>query len=499
MTPTALPVRVAMRAPSYTVNPYRRTAVPTSAELHLMNRLGCGYSRRSWAQMKRAGGASRWLERQLRPSGVAESATAKALEEWFPGRHETATRRWEKHTGKVHEAWEYARDLGCYSMLRRIYSDRPVLETMTDFWSNHFHITGTADLAWVHRDDYDKTIRRHALGRFDALLEAVTLHPAMLLYLDNWRSVRDNPNENHGRELLELHTVGRTSGYTEDMVKDSARILSGWTVDVRGSWERYYDAGLHTRGAVDVLGFRRANTAGDGSAMTKEYLRHLAHHPATARTVARKLALRFVSDTPSPGLVDHLARVYLRSGTDIAAVLRALVAHKEFQGAAGKKVRTPADDLVQTARVLGVQAKRPRSAKSFAIAIAWVTGAETLFSWPRPDGAPERNDAWASASRMLGSFRMHWNLAGGWWPREDVAYRRPASWLPQRRIRFDQYVDHLCRMMHGRGSSRRMLEAAVEATRCRPADVVTASHPLGGWLFIRLVAVLLDSPEHMSR
>ena len=499
MAPTTLATRVVMRAPSYTVNPYRKTPVPTRAELHLMNRIGCGYSRRTWAQMRRAGGPGPWFARQLKPNLVAESTAAKALEEWVPGRHQTPTRRWQSHVEKTHQGWEYARDLGCYTMLKRIYTNRPVLETMVDFWSNHFHITANADPAWVYRDEYDKMLRRNALGRFDALLEAATLHPAMLLYLDNWRSVKNAPNENHGRELLELHTVGRTSGYTEDMVKASAKILSGWTVDARKTWRPSYDPDLHTTGAVTVLGFSHANQRSDGSAMTKEYLRYLAHHPATARTIARKLALRFVSDAPSAALVDHLAKVFRSSGTDIRATLKALVAHKEFKAAAGRKVRTPVDDLVQTSRVLGVAAKRPRSTKSFAVAIAWSSGVEPLFSWPRPDGSPEHNAAWSSASRMLSSFHMHWSMAGGWWPSQDVTYRRPVSWLPQRRIRFDQYVDHLCRMVHGKGSTPRLLKAAAEATGVRPADVVTSSHPLGSWMFVRLMAVLLDSPDHMTR
>ena len=499
MSLSSLAVRVATRAPAYSVNPYRRTRIPTRDELHLMNRLGCGYSRQTWTQMRRAGGARQWFDQQLSPARVPESAKAKALDGWFPGRSESASRRWQRHTSGSMEGWQYARDLGNYTMLRRVYSNRPVLETMVDFWSNHFHIQAAGDLSFVYRDDYDRTLRAHALGRFDALLEAATLHPAMLLFLDNWRSVRNAPNENHGRELLELHTVGRTSGYTEAMVLDSAKLLSGYTVDAKNTWRAHYDPSLHTTGPVQVLGFRSVNGSSDGAQLTKDYLHYLAHHPATARTIAYKLALRFVSDAPSPGLVSHLAEVFSASGTDIKATLKALVAHREFRSAAGKKVRTPVDDLVQTARVLGVSVQRPRTTSSFAIAMSWMHGGDTLYSWPRPDGAPERNDAWASASRMLGSFRMHWNLAGGYWPREAVSYRRPAAWLPQRRIRFDQYVDHLCRMIHGKGSTPRLLKAAVQATDCRPGEVVTAAHPVAGWLFVRLLAVLLDSPEHMTR
>lgn len=499
MTPTSLVARAATRAPSYRVNPYRRTRVPTRSELHLMNRLGTGYTRSTWAQLRRAGGAAKWFDEQLSPAGIPESALAKAVDDWFPQRDHGPSTRWQNHTAKRYEAWEYARDLGAYTMLKRMYSARPLLETMVDFWSDHFHVKATGDLAWVFRDDYDKTIRRHALGRFDRLLEAVTLHPAMVIFLDNHLSVRDAPNENHGRELLELHTVGRTSGYTEEMVKDSAKILSGYTVDVRSSWRASYETERHTTGPVQVLGFKAANLAPDGRELTADYLRYLAHHPATARTVARKLATRFVSDTPSAGLVEQLASVFLRSGTDIRATLRALVAHKEFKASFGDKVRTPVDDLVHTARVLGVTARRPKGASSFAITIAYAHGGDQLYSWPRPDGAPLHNAAWSSASRMLASFQMHWGLTGGWWPNEAVSYRSSRSWLPERRIRFDRLVDHLCRVVHGRGSTPLLLKAACQATDCSPGEVVTRDHPVANWLFVRLMATLLDSPAHMTR
>jgi uncharacterized protein (DUF1800 family) len=430
---------------------------------------------------------------------VPENARAKAVEDWFPSRRDSATERWRNETSRRYQSWEYGRDVGSYTMLKRMYSDRQVLETMVGFWSDHFHVPAVGVLAWVFRDDYDRTIRRHALGRFDRLLEAVTLHPAMLVYLDNHLSRRNAPNENHGRELLDLHTVGRVSGYTEAMVKDSAKILSGFTVDVRASWRAFYDESRHTTGPVRVLGFTHPNLAADGREMTRRYLRYLAHHPQTARTIAYKLATRFVSDNPSSELVDHLATVFRSSGTDMKATLRALVAHKEFKRSVGKKVRTPIDDLVHTSRVLGVTARRPDRPAAFGTVIAYAHGGDLMYSWPRPDGAPQHNDAWSSAGRMLASFKMHWNLAGGWFPKVAVSYRTPRSWLPQRRIRFDQYVDHLCRTVHGRGSTPVMLQAAVQATGCRPGEIVTGKHPLASWLFVRLMAVLLDSPTHMHR
>ena len=130
---------------------------------------------------------------------------------------------------------------------------------MTDFWSTLLHIPVGHENAWIYRFDYDATIRANALGTFEDLLIACALHPAMRVYLDNWKSVKSKPNENQGRELLELHTVGRSAGYTEAMVKDSAKILSGYTVDwgndLRG--EVRHQQAHHRRGAGARLQPRR--------------------------------------------------------------------------------------------------------------------------------------------------------------------------------------------------------------------------------------------------
>jgi hypothetical protein len=483
------------RRTRYAVNAYRATKVPSPYGLHLMNRLGCGFSTRTWERMRAAGGPSAWFEQQLSPETVSEHPKVGYLDRWFPELFETPAVKFTK--SKV--GYGYADQLSSWTMLRRIHSNRQVLETMVDFWSNHLHVTAVGGTAWVQRFHYDQTVRRHALGRFEDLLVACTLHPAMLLYLDNFRSVKGAPNENHGRELLELHTVGRQSGYTEQMVKDSAVILSGYRVDFRGTWEMRYNPRQHTEGPVNVLGFSHPNSAADGSALTVDYLRFLARHPATARTIAAKLVTRFVGDYPSAALVDRLAQVYLAAGTDIRPVLRALVASPEFQGSAGQKVRTPVDDLVATARALRVRATRPTGGRAFAHRITHQHRGLPLYQWPRPDGAPERSADWASAARMLSSFRMHWDLASGTFPQRDVRYRKPQRWLPRKSIRLDRYVDHLSRSLLGRRSSRRMVKAVCQATGYRPDEKINRRHELARGQFVRVAAVLLDSPQHMSR
>ena len=130
-------------------------------------------------------------------------------------------------------------------LLRRMNSQRQVLETMAEFWENHFNVPVSADGVYTWRMRYGNAIRARALGSFESLLQAVSVHPAMGMYLGNAVSDKEHPNENQGRELLELHTVGLGAGYSEAMVVDSARILTGWRVDMWDTWAAFYDAGSH--------------------------------------------------------------------------------------------------------------------------------------------------------------------------------------------------------------------------------------------------------------
>ncbi len=475
----------------------------------MLNRMGCGYTRGDLARLRKAGGPLAWFEAQLRPGRVAEDRTAAQVDSWFPDLSKSYDQIWSDDRSGTKQAWEYGRDLANRSLLRRIHSRRSVLENMVDFWSNHLHVSSEHFPGFAHRPSYDALIRRHALGRFETLLTEATLHAAMTLYLDTWVSERDHPNENHGRELLELHTVGRSAGYTEAMVKDSARILSGhtvhsgWNGSVADPWAPYYDPGKHSVGAVSVLGFGHPNNDPDGRDVARAYLSYLARHPATARRIARKLCLRFVSDNPPDALVNSLAGVYLDSGTSIKATLRALVRSEAFTASAGRKATTPSDDAIRTARALGVRAESPLNGASaldsYAHSLAWTLSSTLPFQWPRPDGAPDDAGSWGSATRMLNSWRMHWDAAGGWWPSKAVTYRRPSSWLPQPSIRFDLLVDHLSRLLLGRRATATLRDAASLATGVGLRETITASHPLVAWKMPRLLLVLLDSPDHMSR
>lgn len=477
------------------------TTIPSAYELHVMKRLGCGYSRATLGAVRRAGSIEAWLEDQLTPSTVPENPMIGQVNGWFPALRRTSAQKAATNRSGSKFAWQYGLDLANWNVLLRIYSARTVQETMVDFWSNHLHISTADDKSYLHHYAYNQMLRARALGRFEDLLVAAATHPAMSLYLDNFRSTRGAPNENQGRELLELHTVGTGTGYTEDMVKDSAKLLSGYSVHWTGNLEPFYDTANHTTGPVQVLGFSHPNSSSDGRAAALAYLRYLAHHPATAQNVARRLATRFVSDQPSEALVSHLAAVFLDSGTDIRTTLRALIAHPEFRASAGAKMSTPVDDFVATARVLGVTARRPTAgpSTSFATAVNYAHGGLRLFSWPRPDGAPETNSEWTSGVRMLRSYRFHWQLASGAYPRVDVSFVPARYRIPRTRMYFDVYFDHLSRLLLGRRSTARSLEAACVATGLTPRTIISRTHAVATWMYPHLTSVLLDSPDHMTR
>jgi uncharacterized protein (DUF1800 family) len=406
----------------------------------------------------------------------------------------------QRDKDRIEGGWVAMANYARWCLLRRMHSDRQVLEVMTEFWENHLHVPVQDDGVFTHRAAYGKLLRSHALGRFDQMLVAAITHPAMGISLDNASSTKRAPNENLGRELLELHTVGR-GNYTEDDVKSSARILTGYRVDMWRTWNSYYDTASHWTGPVKVMEFSDANTSTDGRPVAEAYLTYLAHHPQTAARIARKLAVRFVSDHPSEQLVAHLAEVYLASGTAIDPVLRALIAHPEFRAAAGLKVRTPTDDVVATYRALGARFLAPTDGASAANAMLHQAEAigQSPFAWGRPDGQPQDNRSWSSATRVLASFSFHFQAAGGWWPKQDIVYRAPISWVPTPGMRFDALVDHLCTQLLGKSAPARLVLAACEATGTKADAAITASHAIASWKMPLLLTTLLDSPDHMHR
>src|SRR5689334_11711094 len=222
-------------------------------------------------------------------------------------------------------------------ILRAVYSDRQLEVVLTDFWMNHFNVFAgkVEDFVLVSELERD-TIRPYVFGRFRDMLGAVAKSPAMLVFLDNYlngaptgKPPKIGLNENYARELMELHTLGVDGGYTQADVKEVARCFTGWTVKkIHEDPVFFFDPKRHDRGAKVVLGHRIP--AGGGIEDGELVLDLVAHHPATARFIATKLARRFVSDTPPPALIDRAAKTFRDTDGDLRAVVQTIVTSPEF-------------------------------------------------------------------------------------------------------------------------------------------------------------------------
>ena len=257
-------------------------------------------------------------------------------------------------------------------LVRAVYSERQLQEVMTDFWFNHFNIYLNKDADQYLVTAYERdVIRAHALGKFKDLLVATAQSPAMLFYLDNWLSMgpksaaalaanKGKPgqsvpglNENYGRELMELHTLSVNGGYTQHDVTELARTLTGWTIQPLEQGAAFqFDPKKHDPGDKIVLG---QTIPENGMNEGMQVLDMLAHHPNTAKFIAKKLAMRFVGDDPPPALVDRLAQKFLATDGDIRDVLRTLFKSREFWSAKAyrAKVKTPFEFVVSSLRATG--------------------------------------------------------------------------------------------------------------------------------------------------
>jgi uncharacterized protein (DUF1800 family) len=294
----------------------------------------------------------------------------------------------------------------------------PVYERWVAFWSNHFSISATkATVAGLVFPFEQEAIRPHALGRFDDLLRAATLHPGMLLYLDNAQSVgphsrfgsrRDKGlNENLARELLELHTLGVNGGYTQTDVTETAKILTGWTLRRQEAGESGFVAALHEPGDKRVLGKRYR----EGPQALDALLHDLARRPASADFLATKLVRHFVAETPPPALVQAVATSFRRSEGNLREVARTLFSHELAWQETPPRYKRPEDWIVSAHRVLGQPVERAERWWAAATAMGQSIGraaspqgwSDAEADWLSPDALWKRTEFASAAGTTWGN------------------------------------------------------------------------------------------------
>jgi uncharacterized protein (DUF1800 family) len=314
-----------------------------------------------------------------------------------------------------------AYDLLESKLLRAIESNRQLAEELDDFWFNHFNVFYEKGADRFLIPEYERdAIRPNVLGKFRDLLEATAKSPAMLFYLDNFQSVRPDIdasnknrkvkrglNENYGRELMELHTLGVNGGYTQHDVTEVARCFTGWTIlEPRKGGGFFYNDKLHDKGEKVVLG--HVIPAGGGMEDGEKVLDILAAHPSTAHFISKELAQRFVADNPPETLVGNMAQTFLASGGDIREVMKVMLNSKEFwsQGAYRAKVKTPFEMVASSVRALGAEV-------SDAWALANQVGnlGEPLYRKQEPTGYSNLNSEWVNSSALLNRMNFALQLA----------------------------------------------------------------------------------------
>jgi uncharacterized protein (DUF1800 family) len=347
-------------------------------------------------------------------------------------------------------------ELSMAKLDRAIYSQRQLEAVMEDFWFNHFNVfANKGDDRWLVTSYVRDAIRPHAMGHFDDLLLATAKSPAMLFFLDNWQSVDPNAfrqfredqtararfrgifggggfgprprqfpfpapasqaarqqnqdrglNENYGREVMELHTIGVDAGYTQEDVIEMAKCLTGWTIrEPRRDPEYMFRPEFHTTGKKVVMG-RTFDYGGEKDG--EEALRMLANDPRAAKFLSTELARHFVSDEPPQSLVDRMAQSYEETHGDIRSVLRTMIYSPEFwsRDAYRSKVKTPFELVASTARALDADV-----AVTLPL-VQWVGRmGEPLFLCEPPTGYSDKSETWVNSGALLNRLNFAMGFA----------------------------------------------------------------------------------------
>jgi uncharacterized protein (DUF1800 family) len=423
------------------------------AILHALNRLGFGPRPGQVEQIEKTG-LENWIQAQLHPENISDPVVDARLAEFpalglsaaglldqYPPQDLAAKRLgmkvedYQKHLQDLakqpggmnslpfKDQNEIVNDVMEAKMIRAVYSERQLAEQLSDFWFNHFNIFIYKDVDRWYLIPYEReAIRPYVLGKFRDLLEATAKSPAMLFYLDNSSSadphafdrlklhpVRASPgeklpplgpkrglNENYGRELMELHTLGVEGGYKQEDVIEVARAFTGWTIgSPRENPVFYFDERIHDPDPKRVLG---KNIKGGEIKDGEQVLDLLVKNQHTARHISLQLAEHFVSDDPPPALVARMAKTFEKSKGDIRAVMTTMIYSPEFWSRAAfrAKVKTPLELVASTTRALGADVDQPLQLAQWVSRIG-----EPLYQCLTPNGYSDKAATWVSTGALL--------------------------------------------------------------------------------------------------
>lgn len=376
------------------------------------------------------------------------------------------------------------RDLSEGKLLRAIYSNRQLDEVLTDFWFNHFNVylDKGADRFMITAYERD-VIRPRVLGKFKDLLLATAESPAMLFYLDNWESVsadaparpnapanqkRQGLNENYGRELMELHTLGVDGGYTQQDVTEVARCFTGWTIrQPQQGGGFFFNPRMHDRGEKHVLGV--TIPAGGGIEDGLKVIDLLAKSPATARFISKSLAIRFVSDNPPESLVDKMAATFTGTDGDLREVMRTMLSADEFWAAANfrAKLKSPLEMVVSAVRAVNGDVDNAAQMVQLMNTLG-----QPLYRKQEPTGYTNRGGDWLNSASLLARMNFANTLAQGKVPGVKVDLTQFSGDTAQ--------IEHNILLADASPASQSAIQAGIgDDARKQPAGPMAAGLTLG--------------------
>ncbi len=360
-------------------------------------------------------GIGGWIEDQL-----SKNRPDPAIENLFSG-YQILNGTPKQAYDAIRAESDNEREITHAQLIRARYSSHQLFEMMTHLWMDHFNISFGGDSNAYTVAYQEQVIRPNAMGRFADLLVATAESGPMMEYLDNTDSdARRGINENYGRELLELHTLGIDEQgnqiYSEDDVVGAAHVMSGWAREGSRDSANYgqflYRPEYHSTDAVSLLGGQWTNAGLAGKAAGDSLLQFLARHPQTAQYVCFKLCRRFVADAPPAALVASAASVYLANDTAIVPVLRHIFNSPEFATSGGQKVRRPFELLAAAMRSLGTSVPiDPQSDGAEDLIRALQRMGHQPWRWETPDGYPDEALPWVNSNALLLGWEFTSRLA----------------------------------------------------------------------------------------
>ncbi|PIE80457.1 MAG: hypothetical protein CSA11_08255 [Chloroflexi bacterium] len=410
---------------------------PVDPALRILNRAGYG-PRPGDVQQVRDMGLEAYLEEQLQPEKIDDNAADTIL-------RSLDFQQMDISQLLTQDGDDLILELVGSTLLKAVYSKRQLYEAMVEFWSDHFNIFLRKNefMPALKTVDDKEVIRPHALGKFRDLLFATAFSPAMLVYLDNIRNTRDELNENYGRELLELHTLGVHAGYTQKDVQEAARAFTGLTVRHRGPRQGhlFFDYDAHDQDEKVILGKRFP--ANQGQEDIHQLLEMLVTNRQTAVFIATKLVRRFVADEPPESLVQRVAQTYQDTDGDIKAMLRVIFLSDAF-ATAPPKLKRPFTYMVSVLRAVHTDFRLGRGREIGR----WLRLlGQVPFHWPPPDGFPDTADVWAANLLPRWNFALtlvNNQLLGAEVPLEKLVLAGQADQSPE------AVLDFFSRLLNGR-------------------------------------------------